>query len=66
MSRRHPYKSALSSIRAPFIGRYTLGRPRRWHNHQRLHGYLDDLPPTEYEQRFYAARRDDLVRVAIP
>jgi putative transposase len=18
-----------------------------WHNHQRLHGYLDDLPPTE-------------------
>ena len=37
-----------------------------WHNRQRLHGYLDDLPPTEYEQTFYAAHRDDHLRVAIP
>jgi putative transposase len=37
-----------------------------WHNRQRLHGYLDDLPPTEYEQTFYAAHRDDHIRVAIP
>jgi transposase InsO family protein len=22
-----------------------------WHNHQRLHGYLGDLPPVEFEQR---------------
>ena len=36
-----------------------------WHNQQRLHGYLDDTPPVEYEQRFYAANRDDLT-VAIP
>ena len=25
-----------------------------WHNTQRLHGYLDDQPPAEYEQAFYA------------
>ena len=30
-----------------------------WHNTQRLHGYLDDLPPAEFEQRFYAARQGD-------
>jgi transposase-like protein len=23
-----------------------------WHNQRRLHGYLDDTPPVEYEQRF--------------
>ena len=31
----------------------TLGWVHR-HNTQRLHGYLDDLPPAEFEQRFYA------------
>ncbi|MGP9695959.1 transposase, partial [Brachybacterium sp. AOP25-B2-12] len=25
-----------------------------WHNTQRLHGYLDDIPPAEFEQSFYA------------
>jgi putative transposase len=25
-----------------------------WHNTQRLHGYLGDIPPAEYEQKFYA------------
>jgi putative transposase len=28
-----------------------------WHNTQRLHGYLGDLPPAEFEENFYAARR---------
>lgn len=30
-----------------------------WHNTSRLHGYLDDLPPTEYEDAFYAGQRID-------
>jgi len=30
-----------------------------WHNTQRLHGYLGDLPPAELEARFYAARQGD-------
>jgi len=30
-----------------------------WHNTARLHGYLKDLPPTEYEQAFYATKRAD-------
>jgi len=25
-----------------------------WHNTQRLHGYLGDIPPAEFEQTFYA------------
>ena len=25
-----------------------------WHNTQRLHGYLGDIPPAECEQKFYA------------
>jgi transposase InsO family protein len=37
-----------------------------WHNQQRLHGYLRDQPPAEYEQAFYAAHRDDLQPVGIP
>lgn len=37
-----------------------------WHNHQRLHGYLGDRPPIEYEQAFYAAHRDDQQKVGIP
>ncbi len=28
-----------------------------WHNTQRLHGYLGDLPPAEFEQNFYAAEQ---------
>jgi transposase InsO family protein len=32
-----------------------------WHNTQRLHGYLDDLPPAEFEATFYATRQDDKV-----
>ena len=26
-----------------------------WHNNQRLHGYLGDQPPAEFENTFYAA-----------
>jgi putative transposase len=37
-----------------------------WHNTRRLHSYLDDLTPTEYEQTFYAAHRDDRTPVEIP
>ena len=32
-----------------------------WHNHQRLHSNLGDLPPTEFEARFYAPRQDDQI-----
>jgi len=28
-----------------------------WHNTTRLHGYLNDLPPTEFEARFYATQQ---------
>jgi putative transposase len=30
-----------------------------WHNHQRLHGYLNDVPPAEFEDTFYATKRTD-------
>ena len=28
-----------------------------WHNTTRLHGYLNDLPPIEYEEKFYATHQ---------
>ena len=36
-----------------------------WHNTQRLHGYLGDVPPAEFEQVFYAGQttRDQLVGI---
>jgi putative transposase len=37
-----------------------------WHNTARLHGYLGDVPPTEYEQAFYAAHRTVHDPVGIP
>ncbi|WP_141287134.1 MULTISPECIES: IS3 family transposase, partial [Pseudonocardia] len=37
-----------------------------WHNTARLHGYLDDRPPAEFEQAFDAAQRDDHETVEIP
>jgi len=37
-----------------------------WHNTSRLHGYLGDIPPAEYEQAFYAAHRTDRPPVGIP
>lgn len=30
-----------------------------WHNTQRLHGYLNDLPPAEFEAKFYATQQGD-------
>ena len=36
-----------------------------WHNTQRLHGYLGDIPPTEFEQTFYAVQADRTQPVGI-
>jgi len=36
-----------------------------WHNTSRLHGYLGDVPPAEFEQTFYAAKRTDQPLVGI-
>jgi putative transposase len=36
-----------------------------WHNTSRLHGYLDDLPPAEFEGRFYATQQGDNALVEI-
>jgi transposase InsO family protein len=56
----------------------SFGHPRRrrrrasharlvhWHNTRRLHSYLDDLPPAEYEQQFYAAHPADQITVGRP
>lgn len=30
-----------------------------WHNQSRLHGYLADIPPAEFEETFYATKRTD-------
>ena len=30
-----------------------------WHNTSRLHGYLNDVPPAEFEETFYATKRTD-------
>jgi transposase-like protein len=30
-----------------------------WHNTQRLHGYLHDLPPAEFETKFYVTHQGD-------
>ncbi|MBN7552153.1 IS3 family transposase [Mycobacteroides abscessus] len=36
-----------------------------WHNTNRLHGYLGDLPPAEFEAAFYDAQRTDQTLVEI-
>ena len=36
-----------------------------WHNTSRLHGYLDDLPPAEFEAISYATERNDQTPVEI-
>jgi putative transposase len=36
-----------------------------WHNTSRLHGYLGDVPPAEFEQTFYAEKRTDQPLVGI-
>ena len=36
-----------------------------WHNSSRLHGYLRDVPPAEFEAAFYATERTDQTLVEI-
>jgi len=36
-----------------------------WHNHDRLHGYLDDVPPAEFEEAIYAPKRTNQTLVEI-
>lgn len=36
-----------------------------WHNNDRLHGYLNDVPPAEFEETFYARARTDQPLVGI-
>ena len=36
-----------------------------WHNTRRLHGYLEDRPPAEFEEAFYAEKRTDQPLVGI-
>jgi putative transposase len=36
-----------------------------WHNTSRLHGYLNDIPPAEFEAIFYATKRTDQPMVEI-
>jgi putative transposase len=36
-----------------------------WHNTSRLHSYLADLPPAEFEATFYATQRTDQSLVGI-
>jgi putative transposase len=36
-----------------------------WHNTTRLHGYLNDIPPAEFEATFYATNRTDQPLVEI-
>ena len=33
-----------------------------WHNTERLHGYLNDVPPAEFEATFYAPNWTDRPR----
>ncbi len=51
-ARRGPWKSVDDVELA------TLGWVH-WHNTARLHGYLGDVPPTEFEAAFYAAAGSD-------
>ena len=53
----------LSEFRA-VLRRWPLGWVH-WHNHERLHGYLNDFPPAESEETFYATKRTDQTLVEI-
>lgn len=63
------YKTELIRPRGPWrnvddVELATLGWVH-WHNTQRLHGYLGDVPPTEFEAAFYAAQQADPIGVGI-
>jgi transposase InsO family protein len=30
-----------------------------WHNQERLHGFIGDVPPAEFEEAFYAEQRQE-------
>jgi transposase InsO family protein len=51
-ARRGPWKS-IEDVELATLGWV------HWHNTQRLHGYLNDVPPAEFEQNFYATRQGD-------
>jgi putative transposase len=36
-----------------------------WHNHERLHDYLDDLPPVEFDGMFRPAQQGETALVEI-
>ena len=57
-TRRQPWKTVEDVELA------TLGWVQ-WHNHERLHGYLGDVPPAEFEQTTYATNRTDQPLVEI-
>ena len=57
-ARHHPWRTVEDVELA------TLGWVH-WHNNQRLHGYLNDVPPTEYEAAFYATQQTDQALVDI-
>ena len=46
-------------------GNFRYSRFFDWHNHDRLHGYLGDVPTAELEERFYATKRTDQTLVGI-
>jgi putative transposase len=58
-------------IRGPDVGPWrTVGEVElatlawvHWFNEQRLHSYLDDVPPAEFEAAFYAAQQPAPERV---
>ena len=37
----------------------------QWHHHERLHGYLGDVPPAEFQEAFYATKRTDPTLIEI-
>ena len=46
MGMSHDFEVAVEEVELATLGWV------HWHNTQRLHGYLDDLPPVEFEQLY--------------
>ena len=73
LSLKAPVEARTELIRGPDQGPWktvedvelaTLGWVH-WHNTQRLHGYLNDVPPAEFEAALYAAQQADQQMVGI-
>ena len=45
--------------------RVVIGDFKHEHNHRHRHGYLNDVPPAEFEAAFYATKRTDQTLVEI-